>query len=191
MYQKRLDFSELVTAIQENDKAKANSILEEVMPRLKDYLKVTMNAAEQDAEECIHNAFLSVYEQILKDNIRKEKYIFSYLISACRNEYIAYSKSQHRFESTPIEDNREHLVSPAEQVENLLDQDKQRILKACLDTLEEDNRTFIRYFIDKPDATTKEASRHFDITGANVRTKKSRIISRLHHCVKRKWERYT
>lgn len=191
MQKQRLDFSELVTAIQNNKEAKANSILKEVMPRLKDYLQVTMNAGEHDAEECIHNAFLSVYEQILKGNIKKEKYIFSYLISACRNEYIAYAKSQHRFESTPIEDSTEHLVTPAKQVENLLDEDKQRILEECLNNLEEKNRRFIRYFIDKPDATTKEASKFFDLSGANVRTKKSRIISRLHHCVKRKWDRDT
>jgi len=79
------------------------------------------------------------------------------------------------------------LADPAEQFQNLMDKDRQRILEACLDELREKSRTFIEYFIDKPDATTKEASAHFDLTGANVRTKKSRILSRLHHCFKRKW----
>ncbi|MDX1672144.1 MAG: sigma-70 family RNA polymerase sigma factor [Balneolaceae bacterium] len=175
-----------MTALKENKEGKASELLQELIPRLKDYLKVTMNASEMDAEECIHQAFLNVYEQIIQDNIRKKKYIFSYLLRACRHEYIRYSKHQHRF-NYPIEDNEDHLVQPASQISNLLDEERQKILETCLEELKEQNREFIEYFIDKPDTTTKEASKHFDISGANVRTKKSRIISRLHHCFKRKW----
>lgn len=182
----RVDYSELVHALQENREGKANELLEELMYRLKDYLQVVLNADEKDAEECTQQAFLNVYEQIKKDNIREEKYIFSYMIRACRHEYFRLSKEQHRF-NNPMEDHQEHLVDPAEQFENLMDKDRQKILEACLKELREKSRKFIEYFIDKPDATTKEASAHFDISGANVRTKKSRILSRLHHCFKRKW----
>lgn len=186
MSSSRVDYSELVYALKQNREGAANELLRELLPRLKEYLKATMNAPEDDAEECIHQAFLNVYEQILQDNIRKEKYIFSYLLRACRHEYIRYSKHQHRF-NTPVEDKPEHLVEPAEQIENLLDEDRQRILSECLEELEEKSRKFIKVFIDKPSTTTKQASSHFDISGANVRTKKSRILSRLHHCFKRKW----
>jgi RNA polymerase sigma factor (sigma-70 family) len=182
----RVDYSELVYALQQNKEGKANKLLEELLYRLKDYMQVVLNANEQDAEECTQQAFLNVYEQIRKDNIREEKYIFSYMIRACRHEYFRLSKEQHRF-NNPVEDHKEHLVDPAEQIENLMDKDRQRILEVCLDELREKSRKFIEYFIDQPDATTKEASAHFKITGANVRTKKSRILSRLHHCFKRKW----
>jgi len=181
----RVDYSELVIALQENREGRANELLEELLPRLMDYLKVTMNASEKDAEECVHQAFLNVLEQIQQDNIKKEKYIFMYLIRACRHEYIRYAKDQHKF-NYPIEDHSKHLVEPADQFENLLEEERQQILKACLKELQPKSRRFIEYFIDKPDATTKQASKHFNITGANVRTKKSRILSRLHHCVKRK-----
>lgn len=183
----RLDYSELVFALQENKKGKANDVLKELLPRLKDYLKVTMNAKESDAEECVHQAYLRVYDQIMKDNIRKEKYIFSYLLRACRNEYIQYMKRQHRFEAPLDNEEADYLNRPAQQIENLMDEDRQRILGECLEELQEKSRRFIEYFIDKPDTTTKEASKHFKISGANVRTKKSRIVSRLHHCFKRKW----
>ena len=186
MSNSRVDYSELVYALQQNEEGKANELAEEVLDRLKDYLQVVLNADEQDAEECTQQAFLNVYEQIQKDNIREEKYIFSYLIRACRHEYFRYSKEQHRF-NNPMEDHEEHLVDPADQVENLMDEDRQEILEACLKELREDKRNFIEYFIDKPDATTKQAAAHFDLSGANVRTKKSRILSRLHHCFKRKW----
>lgn len=156
------------------------------MHRLKDYLQVVLNADEKDAEECTQQAFLNVYEQIKKDNIREEKYIFSYMIRACRHEYFRLSKEQHRF-NNPVEDYQRHLVDPAEQFQNLMDKDRQAILEACLKELRDKSRRFIEYFMDKPDATTKEAAAYFDISGANVRTKKSRILSRLHHCFKRKW----
>lgn len=184
----RTDYSELVLALQQNKEGKANEMLEEVLYRLKDYLKVVMNASERDAEESIQQAFLNVYEQIRKDNIKNEKYIFSYMLRAARHEYIRLTKDQHKFNYID-DDNREHLVEPAQQIENLMDQDRQRILEACLEELREKSRLFIEYFIDKPDTTTKQASKHFKISGANVRTKKSRILSRLHHCFKRKWDR--
>lgn len=71
-------------------------------------------------------------------------------------------------------------------MQNLLDKERQRILEECLDELKEKSKKFIKYFIDKPDSTTEEASAEFDLSGANVRTRKSRILSRLHHCYKRK-----
>jgi RNA polymerase sigma factor (sigma-70 family) len=182
----RVDYSELVYALQQNREGEVNDLLEELLSRLRDYLQVVLNADEKEAEECVQQAFLKVYEQIKEDNIREEKYIFSYMIRACRHEYFRFSKEQHRF-NNPMEDHKEHLVDPAEQVQNLMDKDRQKILAACLKELREESRQFIEYFIDKPDATTKEASAHFDISGAYVRTKKSRIISRLHHCFKRKW----
>ena len=186
MSNSRVDYSELVHALQQNKEGKANELLEELLGRLKDYLMVVLSASEAEAEECTQQAFLNVYEQIQKDNIRDEKYIFSYMIRACRHEYFRHSKDQHRF-NNPMDEHDEHLVDPAEQFENLMDKDRQAILEACLKELREKSRTFIEYFIDKPDSTTKGAATHFGISGANVRTKKSRILSRLHHCFKRKW----
>lgn len=189
MDKKRIDYSELVAALRENEKGKANQILAEVMPRLKDYLMITMDAEEQDAEDCVHKAFLDVYEQIIKGNIKDEKYIFSYLLQTCRNEYLTFLRDNEEFNLAVGEDTG-HLVEPAEQVKKLLDEDKQRLLKECLEEmLEEDERALIEYLIENPDATTKEVSKHFDISEANVRTRKSRLTSRLHHCFRRKWKK--
>lgn len=186
MANSRVDYSELIRALEQNKHGKANELLEEILYRLKDYLQVVIGANEKEAEECTQQAFLNVYEQIQKDNIREEKYIFSYLIKASRNEYFRMTKDQHRF-SNPMEDHQKHFVDPAKQFENLMDQDRQKILEACLKELREKSRTFISYFFEKPDTTTKEASKHFGISGANARTKKSRILDRLHYCYKRKW----
>jgi len=180
----RVDYSELVDALQAGDDQKADELLAELMPRLQDYLVVVMNAERNAARECVQQAFLDVYEQILKDNIKHNKYIFSYLIKSCRHEYIRYAKHQHRF--TYEDEAFYEMAEPQQQFENLLDKERQEILEVCLGELKEKSRKFIEYFIDKPDASTADAQKKFGLSSANVRTKKSRILSRLHHCFKRK-----
>lgn len=181
----RVDYSELFQALQQNNQGRANQLIDELLYRLKDYLEVVLNADPDAAEECSQQAFTNVYEQIQKGNIKNEKAIFRYLIQACRHEYFRYSKEQNRFSS--LENESGHFIEPAQQMENLMDEDRQSILEACLKELPEEARKFIEYFMGKPETTTKQASDHFEISGAYVRTKKSRLLDRLHLCFKRKW----
>jgi len=180
----RFNYSELVDALQDGDRDTANTVLSEVMPRLVDYLEVVMNADKRTAKECVQQACLDVFEQIHKDKIRNSKYIFSYLIKSVRNEYIRYTKYQHRFAYS--EDSLDHIVDPEKQFENLVEEDRQRILKQCVEELGKKNKRFILYIFDNPDASTKDLSKQFRLSEANVRTKKSRIITRLHECYKLK-----
>src|SRR5690625_6085844 len=82
-----------------------------------------MGADERAAAECVQQAFLDVFEQIKKQKIRENKYIFSYLLKACRHEYLRYQKQQNRFsyEEATIE----QILEPADQIRNLLDQERQ------------------------------------------------------------------
>lgn len=184
MAQLRVDYSELVEALQKGEDAKANALLSEVIPRLEDYLQVVMSAPDNAAKECVQQAFLDVFEQIRKDNIRNSEYIFSYLIKACKHEYLRYIKREHKFDYS--EESFNVVYEPEEQFERLLEKDRQRILAECLNELRKKSREFIEYFMDKPTASTDEAVDKFDISNANVRTRKHRILSRLHHCYKRK-----
>ncbi|MEX0995078.1 MAG: sigma-70 family RNA polymerase sigma factor [Balneolaceae bacterium] len=178
----RIDYSELVKALMEGDDEKANNIIKEVIPRLEKYLRIVMGANEPTARECVHQAFSDVYEQIRKDNIRNQKYIFGYLIKACRNEYLRYSSRQHKF--LYDSDSFHEYEQPPRQIENLLNEERQRLLKECLKELNEESRKLITYFFKNPDATTKEVSEQFDISEANVRTRKYRITQKLHRCYK-------
>lgn len=184
MSKTKVDYSELVDALQSQNDQRADELLAELMPRLQDYLMVVMNAERNAARECVQQAFLDVYEQILKDKIKHNKYIFSYLIKSCRHEYIRYAKQQHRF--TYDDDIFYDMAEPQQQIENLLEEERLKILEECLEELKEKSKKFIKYFIDKPEASTADAQKKFGLSSANVRTKKSRILSRLHHCYKRK-----
>lgn len=181
------DYSELVYALQQNAEGKANKLLEEVMYRLKDYLKVVLNASESEAEECTQQVFINVFEQIKRDNINDEKYIFRYMIRACRHEYFRITKENKRYQY-PVDDYSEHLTAPAQQLERLMEEDRQRALRDCFRQLSEENQTFIEYFFENPDSSGKQASQYFSISNSSARAKKSRILKELNLCVTKKIE---
>lgn len=188
----RVDYSEIVEALQEGRPDDANKLLEELTVRLRDYLSVVLNATEEEAKECTQKALLIAYEKIMAGEIKNKKQIFSYLIRVCRNEYFWMMKDRWNKETDAIEEieNYErHLVDPGQQIERLQDEDRQQILEACLNNLKKKSREFIEYLIDNPDTSTREASDHFEMSEANVRTKKSRLLSRLHYCFQRKWNK--
>ncbi|MEX0660807.1 MAG: ECF-type sigma factor [Balneolaceae bacterium] len=180
----QIDFSELVDALQKGDESKANELLGEVMPRLVDYLRIVMSADRLEATECAQQAFVDVFDQIKRDKIKEKKYIYSYMITTARNEFLRYKKVQHRFVSDP--EMVPHQVEPARQIDALVEEERMKILRECLKELTQENRKLMNYFISHPDEAMKKVSKKFGLTNANLRTKKSRLTNRLHHCFKRK-----
>lgn len=183
----RVDYSELVEALLRGDQRTADRLLAELIPRLNEYLRVVMGATAEESQECVQRALLSVVEKIMQENIRDKKYIFSYLLTSCRHEYLHHQKYEKRFQYD--DEIGDEMAEPAEQVRNLLDQERQEALASCLKELDESSRTFILHFINRPETTTRQASSRFDLSSANVRTKKSRLVSRLHECCMRKLNR--
>lgn len=180
----RIDYSELVTALRKGDESTANQLLSEVMPRLVEYLRVVMKTDENIARECAQQAFTDVFERIQQGKIKEKKYIFSYLLTATRNEFLRYTKQQHRFDA---DSNAAYEQSePAEQIKALMDKERMLLLEECLYELDGESRFFIRYLIENPGKSSKEYGKKFKMSEVNVRTKKSRIVSQLHYCYKRK-----
>lgn len=184
MSSNKVDYSELVEVLQKGDDVRAKNLVSEIVGRLEDYLCVVMNATPTDANECVQQAFVDVFDQVRQNNINEPKYFFSYLIKSCRNEYVRYMKRQHKFKYD--EEALNTRVQPEQQFQNLLDKERQFILEKCLEELQGDSKEFIIYFIDKPDAPSEEVGNKFGLSESNVRTKKHRILGRLHHCFKRK-----
>lgn len=174
----RVDYSTLVSYLQLQKTRKANELLEEVIPKLVDYLKVTMGADDNTAKECVQQAFLNVYERILDDKIRDPKTILSYFMQTSRNELLNLQASRKRYSNYEIPE--DGMIEPAEQIDRLVDEERADALKVCLSKLEDDSREFINYFMENPGVSSKQASTRFDMTEGNVRTKKSRITKQLH-----------
>lgn len=180
----RVDYSDLVVALENGDETTANKLLDEVMPRLVEYLQIVLNADENIAKECAQQAFTDVFERIRLGKIKEHKYIFSYLLTATRNEFLRYSKYQHRFDTES--DAAYEQAEPAEQIRALMNKERMSLLEDCIMELDRDSREFIRYLINNPDKSSKEFGKYFNISEANVRTKKSRIINILNRCVRYK-----
>lgn len=179
-----MDYSDLVAAIENDDQQKIDELLKDIIPRLINYLVVTMRADRYNAEECVYESFIEVFQKVREGKIKNENYIYSYLIKSARHQYLKYLKRNHRFSGD--EEQIRHIAEPAEQIERLLDEERQRILRECLGELKKKSREFIQYFIDQPEVTNEEASNAFNISNGNVRTRKSRLLNVLHECYKRK-----
>ncbi|HLR24308.1 MAG TPA: sigma-70 family RNA polymerase sigma factor [Fodinibius sp.] len=184
------DYSEIVSALRENRQNEVNDLLDELIGRLRDYLQVVLNASEDDAAECAQNTFLIVHEKIMQGAIRNEEHIFSYFLRVCRHEYFGMLDKRWNRKREDIErarDYEQHLISPEQQIERLQDEDRQKILEACLNRLKKEPREFIEFLMAHPDLSTRELSSRLEMSEANVRTKKSRLLSRLHACFRYKW----
>lgn len=175
---RRVDYSVLVECIQQENIRRTNELVKEIIPKLVEYLQVTVAATEEVAKECVQQAFLNVYEIILENKLNDPKSLLSYMMMTARNEYF----NQYRKNGRLV--NNEFITSsisePANQIERLIDQERTELLFECIEELDDDSQIFILYFINHPDATTREASDYFELSEANVRTKKYRITHQLH-----------
>lgn len=169
----RVDYSELVDLLNNGFERKAGKLFQEVRPRLVEYLRVTMAADLDSAQECVQQAIVGVYERIIRGKIKEPQSLFSYLMRAARNEYINYCRLNQRYKFSDYD--FEEQAEPASQLDSLIEEDRMAILEECLEELESESKEFITFFIDNPDVTTRDASIYFGMSQANVRTKKSRL----------------
>ncbi|MDZ7757678.1 sigma-70 family RNA polymerase sigma factor [Rhodohalobacter sp.] len=178
----RVDYSALVNYIQQENVRQVNELLEELIPKLVEYLQVTLAATEEAAKECVQQAFLNVYERIVDGKLKDPKSLLSYMMMTARNEYFNQYKKNKRYVDNEYITGSES--EPASQIDRLVDRERKELLFECIEELDDDSQLFILYFINHPDATTSEASDYFDLTEANVRTKKYRITHQLHSLYK-------
>lgn len=178
----RVDYSALVNYIQQENVRQVNQLLEELIPKLVEYLQVTLAATEEAAKECVQQAFLNVYERIVDDKLKDPKSLLSYMMMTARNEYFNQYKKNKRYVDNELITGTE--FEPASQIDRLVDQERKELLFECIEELDDDSQIFILYFINHPDATTREASDYFDLSEANVRTKKYRVTHQLHSLYK-------
>lgn len=173
----RVDYSILVNYLQVQETRKANELLAEVLPKLVQYLQITVGADLETAEECVQQAFLNVYERILQDKIRDPKSILSYLMQASRNEYFSHRQKNKRY--TDLPETELGMIEPAEQITRLIDDERMEALSSCISQLDDESREFITYFMDNPGVRSRQVATEFDMSEANVRIKKHRIIHQL------------
>lgn len=180
-----MEYSDLAKAIRENDSSRVNELMKELVPRLKRFLSIHMNASEVDAEDCAQETILHCIEVIKEDKLRDPEKVLSYILTSCRNNYLKMKEKmrEERYEEVP-----EHNNSPAGQLLNLLDKERKRILEWCLKQLKKEYQAFMRYWFRYPDAEAEKVAEHFNLSVSNTWTRKHRIINTLNECYKKKSE---
>lgn len=155
-----------------------------VIPRIIEYLMVTLKANKFLAEECAHQAFSIVLDRISNNNLDQNSSIVSYLLITARNEYFRLIKSEIREGSAILTE--QYFLEPEEQIELLTDQEREKALESCLQSLNSNSRDFIEYVIRHPEYSMLKIAKIFGISPENARTRKSRIIAQLNECVSKK-----
>jgi len=178
-----MDYSNLVTALQENDNHKANEFIEALRPRLMAFLRIHMNASEVDAEDVAQDSLLTSVEVIKEGRLKNPDQVVSYILSICRNNYLKLQNKQREESMDKVPDN--HHQKPG-QLQSLLDEEQERLLEWCLNQLKEEYQKFMQYWFDHPDAHTKKVASHFDISVNNAWTRKHRLIKKLNECYQEK-----
>jgi transcriptional regulator with XRE-family HTH domain len=72
------------------------TILSQIEPHLIKYLQVAMDSEEFVARESVKKTFIDLLDEIRRDEIKNNKYLFSYLLSNVRHQYINTVKEEVR-----------------------------------------------------------------------------------------------
>lgn len=176
-----MDYSELVYAVKKNDMQTANKLCAQAIPILKKYLISKVNATPEDAEDAVQKMFEYVIPKIQKDEIKSPSGLLSYMLSGARHSYY---KIVRDFDLDKYNEIEEQLVSEADQVWNLIDRDRKKILLKCIEQLKGHYQKLITFLFDYPDADSNEIAEYFDISVNNAWTRKHRVIQQLNECVK-------
>jgi RNA polymerase sigma factor (sigma-70 family) len=183
--QETMNYTQLIEAVRENDNKTVNILLSSLYPVLVNYLCVTMNAGTKDAEDCAQEAMITVVENIRNSGIRNPDSIFSYVITVTRHAYLRLRRDDVPGSYVDFEE-AYHVAEPADQLNNILDEERGRLLSECIGELNSESRDMITMWFEDPDRPTEEVAARFKISINNAWIRKHRIIKTLNQCVERK-----
>lgn len=171
------DFFEGVLA---HDEIRVSKAFSQLRNQLIGYLRVTLKADRADCEDVVQNVFLKTVNIIRDGAIHEPEKIGSYLITASRNEYCSVKR---KIQLEELDQNTEYFASLSEQVDALVEHEKYEALRECVDELDKESKSFISYWLSRPDEKAEKIAKYFKLKVNTVFTKKHRIIKILANCV--------
>lgn len=175
-----MDYSELVYAVKRDDMQTANRMCAEAIPILKKYLISKVNASTEDAEDAVQKMFEYVIPKIQNDEITSPSGLLSYMLAGARHSYY---KIVRDFDLDKYGEIEEDLVSEADQVWNLISEERETILSRCIEKLKGHYLEMITFLFDHPEADSNDIAEYFDISLNNAWIRKHRVIQQLQDCV--------
>jgi RNA polymerase sigma factor (sigma-70 family) len=178
-----MDYSELVSALKENNTKKINKLVKAIRPRLIAFLRIHMNASQSDAKDTAQEALLITIESIRNDKVKNPDQIVKYMISVCRNAYLREQQNRKEVSFDKVSDLHQHKPG---QLQSLLDKEQKKLLQWCMKQLKDEYRKYMQFWFDNPDMHTQKVAEHFDISLSNAWTRKHRLIKKLNECYQEK-----
>jgi DNA-directed RNA polymerase specialized sigma24 family protein len=102
------------------------------------------------------------------------------MLSGARHSYY---KIVRDFDLDKYAEMEEQLVCEPDQVWNLVSEDQESILSACIEKLKGHYQELIIFLFDHPNANSKEIAEYFGISKNNAWIRKHRVIQQLQECV--------
>lgn len=175
-----MDYSKFVTAIVEEDQDALNAISPIISKVLIKFLIVRMGAEQLDAEDSVQNTLLLTIQKIKNDKLKNPDTIIYYMFTTAKNDYLKQLSKKKESIHDGIADT---YFENGDQLERLLDNERQKILQYCLSKLKKDHKTYISYWLENPEDEASDVASRFGISVNNAWTKKHRIIQLLKECV--------
>ena len=180
---------QLWDAVRGNDRVATNRIIAKITPLLVAYLVHQMGASEDDAMEVVQNTMLYICDGIRSGRIRKEPGLFNYMQKTCRHSYLKMLDGRRR---TPTIDTMVQEVASEteeEQLQKLLDEEKDGILSLCVSEMKEENQKLFYFLLENPEMSAEEVGLRFHMSPNAVWARKHRIITYLRRCTKSRLNR--
>jgi DNA-directed RNA polymerase specialized sigma24 family protein len=178
-----MDYSRFVDAVLTDDTAQINEMVPVITAVLIKFLKVRLHANHQDAEDCCQSTLMLATQKIRQEQIKNPDSFIYYLFTTAKNEYLKLLKQMKEGTYEEVPDSH---TQPPDQLINLLDKERQSILKICMGLLKPEFLEYIRYWFDHPRDEATVVASHFGISVNNAWTKKHRIVKTLKECVEKK-----
>lgn len=179
-----MDYSDLVEAVLNGDEQTVNQRCADAIPVIRAYLVANLNASKEDAEDAVQRMFEYVFPKILNGEIAKPSALLSYMLTGARHSYLKIINKYGNYESLDDYDNLQ--ISRADQIRNLVNEEKKSILKKCMNRLREHYRSLMEFSFGNPDAETKDIADRFDISISNAWARKHRATKELEDCIRSK-----
>lgn len=178
-----MDYSNLVKAIQSEDRRETDRICAELHPRLKNYLVATMGAAPDLAEDAVQNMFEYLIPKIRRNEITTPSGLLSYMQTGVRHNYLKIIRKEQLNSGEPESD-----MIPVEpnQVWDLVDREKRELLAGCIGKLSSHYRLLIEFLLAHPNAESEDVAEEFNISVTNAWVRRHRAIKLLNSCVAKK-----
>ncbi|MCH8556740.1 MAG: hypothetical protein LAT84_02905 [Balneolia bacterium] len=177
-------FAEL---IRENRTAELNRVSVLLCERMSLFLRTVYKATPSLSDECAQAAFEKVYTGVKSGEIKDLENMFGYCINAVKNEYkMALRKDSKSKEFDAEEVESEGYIQPPDIFDVLSDREREIALKSCVSQLKDSRRDLFLRILSLINTPEKEAAAKLNMSHAQYRTQKSRIISVLRECVSQK-----